>query len=115
MQHPAPNQKIRALMLQQNLVSQQPLEEQFIDCWKTVCIRGWLPIESTQTFENLLLSCGPFWFVSKLVNEITQCKYVKDMVKTMDIVFALMHLDIERCTIALLNEWLPMLLLNKLQ
>lgn len=115
MQHPAPNQKIRALMLQQNLVSQQPLEEQFIDCWKTVCIRGWLPIESTQTFENLLLSCGSFWFVSKLVNEITQCKYVKDMLKTMDIVFALMHLDIERCTISLLNEWLPMLLLNKLQ
>lgn len=113
--HPAPNQKIRALMLQQNLVTPQPLEEQFVECWKTVCIRGWLPIESTQTFDNLLQSCGPLWFVTKLVNEITQCKYMKDMLKTMDIVFALMHLDIERCTIALLNEWLPMLLLNKLQ
>lgn len=113
--HPAPNQKIRALMLTQNLISPQPLEEQFIDVWKTVSIRGWLPIESTQTLENLLQSCGPLWLVTRLVNEIMQCKYTKDMMKTMDIVFALMHLDIERCTVALLSEWIPMLLLNKLQ
>lgn len=37
------------------------------------------------------------------------------MNKTMDIVFAIMHLDMERCTIALLSQLVPMMLLNKLQ
>lgn len=110
--HPPPSQK---KMLTHNLVSPQPLEEQFVEIWKTISERGWLPIESTQTLDNLLQSCGPLWLVTKLINEIMQCKYVKDMEKTMDIVFSLMHLDIERCTVALLGEWLPMLLSNKLQ
>lgn len=33
----------------------------------------------------------------------------------MDIVFAIMHLNIEQCTITLLNSLLPMILLNKTQ
>lgn len=116
MQHDVhPNKKGRAQMLTQNLVSAVPLKDQFVEVWKTTTDRGWLPIESTQTLESLLQSCGPFWLVTKLINEIMQCKYSKDMLKTMDIVFSLMHLDIERCTIALLSDWLPMLLLNKLQ
>lgn len=113
--HPAPNQKIRALMLTKNIVSGQPLEDQFVEVWKTASERGWLPIESTQLLDSLLQSCGPLWLVTKLINEIIQCKHSKDMLKTMDIVFSLMHLDIERCTVSLLTEWLPMLLLNKLQ
>lgn len=113
--HPAPNQKLRALMPTQNLVSPNPLEEQFTEVWKTIVDLGWLPIESTQLLDNLLQSCGPFWLVSKLINEIMQCKYSREMYKTMDIVFALMHLDIERCSMALLQEWLPMILLNKNQ
>jgi len=113
--HPAGNPKIRALMLTQNLVSPLPLDEQFIEVWRTVAERGWLPIESTQILDSLLQSCGPLWLVTKLVNEILACKYVKDMTRTMDIVFAIMHLDIERCTIALLSELLPMLLRNKMQ
>ncbi|KXJ68227.1 hypothetical protein RP20_CCG004941 [Aedes albopictus] len=39
----------------------------------------------------------------------------QEMNKTMDIVFAIMHLDIERCTTALLSQLIPMMLLNKLQ
>lgn len=73
------NQKMRALMITQNIVSQQPLDDQFFDVWKTINERGWLPIESTQILDSLLQSCGPFWLVSKLVNEVLQCKYAKVM------------------------------------
>lgn len=59
----------------QNIVSQNPLEEQFFLVWKSIDERGWLPFESTQILNNLLQSGGPFWLVSKLVNEVLQCKY----------------------------------------
>lgn len=107
------NQKVRTNG--PSVISQQPLEEQFVETWKTITERGWLTIESAHIFDNLLHSCGPFWLVSKMVNEILQCKFAKDMRKLADIVFAVMHLNIEKCTAALLSDLLPMLLINKTQ
>lgn len=109
------NPKMRALMLTQNIVSATPLENQFNEVWTSIADRGWVPIEAAQILESLLNSCGPLWLVTKLVSEIFKCKYVQDMTKTMDIVFAIMHLDIEKCTVALLSQLLPSMLLNKLQ
>lgn len=69
------NQKVRSPIL--NIVSNQPLEEQFHDVWKTISARGWLSVKATQILENLLQSCGPYWMVSKMVNEILYCKFAK--------------------------------------
>lgn len=95
--------------------SQQPLEDQFNDVWKSISERGWLPIDATQILDSLLQACGAQWLVSKLMNEILHCKFVKDMKKTMDIVFAIMHLNIEKCTASLLADVMPMLLVKKAQ
>lgn len=105
-------QKIRSLS--QN-VSQQPLEDQFNEVWQSIAERGWLRIDVTQILDSLLHSCGPYWLVSKLVNEILHCKFAKELKKTMDIVFAIMHLNIERCTVTLLAEVMPMLLIKRSQ
>lgn len=109
------NQNQKACIIGHGIISQQPLEEQFVETWKTVLENGWLTIECAQIFENLYQSCGPFWLVSKLVNEILHCKFSKDMRKYADIVFAIMHLNIEKCSVALLSDLLPMLLINKTQ
>lgn len=69
--------KLRTIATTPNIVSQNPMEEQFVAVWQTIDERGWLPFESTQILENLLQSCGPFWLVSKLLNEVIQCKYSK--------------------------------------
>lgn len=69
------NQKVRSPLL--NIVSNQPLEEQFHDVWKTISVRGWLSVKATQVLDNLLQSCGPYWMVSKMVNEILYCKFAK--------------------------------------
>lgn len=113
--NPSGNPKIRALLHNQNLVSQKPMAELFDEHWKIICESCWLPVDSAQTFKSLLQSCGPFWFVNKLLDKVFQCKFIKDMEKTKDIIFAIMHLDIERCTIALLTELLPILLNSKEQ
>lgn len=69
------NQKARSAMV--NIVSNQPLEEQFHDVWKTISSRGWLSVKATQILDNLLQSCGPYWLVSKMVNEVLLCKFAK--------------------------------------
>ncbi|XP_059614559.1 mediator of RNA polymerase II transcription subunit 24 [Phlebotomus argentipes] len=112
--HPAGNAKMR-MMLTHNLVSSSPLAENFGEVWKSVQERGWLPVDAAQTLESLMQSCGPLWLVTKLVQEIFACRHISDMLRVMDIAFAIMHLDIEQCTVALLEDLLPMLLLNKLQ
>ncbi|XP_067643871.1 mediator of RNA polymerase II transcription subunit 24 isoform X2 [Eurosta solidaginis] len=106
--HPASNLKSRSITLTQNLVSQTPLSEQFREVWKTVTEHGWLPVMSAQVLESLLQSGGPTWLTRHLIQEILNCKYSKDMMKTMDIVFAVLHLDIDRNTEALLKDVIPM-------
>lgn len=69
------NQKARSPIV--NIVSNQPLEEQFHEVWRTVSNRGWLSIKVTQVLDNLLQSCGPYWLVSKMVNEVLYCKFSK--------------------------------------
>lgn len=70
------NQKMRMLSIYtHSIVSQNPLEEQFVSVWETIDERGWLPFESAQILDSLIQSCGPFWLVSKLVDEILECKY----------------------------------------
>uniref|UniRef100_A0A182JVK1 Mediator of RNA polymerase II transcription subunit 24 n=1 Tax=Anopheles christyi TaxID=43041 RepID=A0A182JVK1_9DIPT len=112
---PQINPKLRALFPSQHMVSHLPLEEQFEEAWKAIAERGWLPIETTFLLDTLLQSCGPSWLVEKLIGKLFVCKYIRDLNKTMDIIFAIMHLDIERCTIALLSQLVPMMLLNKTQ
>lgn len=74
---PVASPKMRNQLQSQSLVSQAPLEEQFEEVWKGVLEKGWLPIEATLALENLLQSCGPFWLVDKLVQQIFHCKYIR--------------------------------------
>lgn len=60
-----------------NIISNQPLEEQFHEAWKSVSNRGWLSVKAAQVLDNLLQSCGPYWLVSKMVNEVLYCKFSK--------------------------------------
>ncbi|XP_052872204.1 mediator of RNA polymerase II transcription subunit 24 [Anopheles cruzii] len=112
---PQSNPKLRALFPAQHMVAHLPLEEQFEEAWKAIAERGWLPIETTFLLDTLLQPCGPVWLVEKLIAKLFQCKYIRELNKTMDLIFAIMHLDMERCTIALLSQLVPMMLLNKQQ
>ncbi|XP_017088440.2 mediator of RNA polymerase II transcription subunit 24 [Drosophila bipectinata] len=94
--HPAPNTKSR-------LISHSPLVEQFREVWKTVLEAGHLPVRAAQTLESLLLAGGAAWLATQLVEQLLSCKYTRDMSVMMDVVFAVMHLDIEKTTEALLQ------------
>lgn len=111
--HPSGTYKPRSIALTQSLVSNTPIIEQFREVWKTVVDSGYVSVRSAQMLESLLQAGGPVWLARYLIEEILRCKYVRDMSKTMDIVFATLHLDIVRCTSALLEEVIPLLVQNR--
>ncbi|XP_013111291.2 mediator of RNA polymerase II transcription subunit 24 isoform X1 [Stomoxys calcitrans] len=111
--HPTGSLKSRSLTLTQNLVSRNPLIDQFKDVWSTVADHGWVPPRAAQVIESLLHAAGPAWLASQLVEEMLKCKYKKDMMKTLDIIFAISHLDIERVTEALLTQVVPQIINNR--
>ncbi|XP_017129534.1 mediator of RNA polymerase II transcription subunit 24 [Drosophila elegans] len=104
--HPAPNTKSR-------LISHSPLVEQFREVWRTVVDAGHLPVRAAQTLESLLLAGGAAWLATQLVEQLLACKYTRDMSRTMDVVFAAMHLDIEKTTEALLMYVVAPLMLRR--
>ncbi|CRK99434.1 CLUMA_CG012704, isoform A [Clunio marinus] len=95
------------------LYSQKPLNETFCELWKEISAKRWLPFEVAINLEQLFKSCGAFWLMKNLIEQIFKCKFIKEMETTMDIVFAVMHLNIEACTETLLRDILPIMLLNK--
>ncbi|XP_017843527.2 mediator of RNA polymerase II transcription subunit 24 [Drosophila busckii] len=105
--HPVHNTKSR-------LISNTPLIEQFREIWRSVAeAGGHLPVRAAQTLESLLLAGGSSWLVTQLVEQLLSCKYLRDMSKCMDIVFAIMHLDIERNTEALLQYVVAPMILRR--
>ncbi|KAH8376396.1 hypothetical protein KR200_004736 [Drosophila serrata] len=104
--HPASSAKSR-------LISHSPLVEQFREVWRTVVEAGHLPVRAAQTLESLLLAGGAAWLATQLVEQLLACKYTRDMSRTMDVVFAVMHLDIEKTTEALLQSVVAPLMLRR--
>nr|AAM52735.1 RE21150p [Drosophila melanogaster] len=104
--HPATSTKSR-------LISHSPLVEQFREVWRTVVDAGHLPVRAAQSLESLLLAGGAAWLSTQLVEQLLACKYTRDMSRTMDVVFAVMHLDIEKTTEALLQYVVAPLILRR--
>jgi mediator of RNA polymerase II transcription subunit 24 len=101
-------------MIQKN-AQKKSMTELFNEQWQEICVNRWLPFDVAMNLEQLFKSCGSFWMMKNLVDQMMKCKLIQEMENTMDIVFAIMHLNIEACTEALLRDILPIMLLNSNQ
>ncbi|CAH0596262.1 unnamed protein product [Chrysodeixis includens] len=110
--HPPSVPKSKALALTHNIISRQPILEQLQSVWEDIKSRGYLHIDATHIIESLLNTTGPIWFVTNLVKETLKFRYQEDLDRSIDIVLAMFHLDIEKCTEALLLHVLPQYLYN---
>lgn len=97
----------------QKHTQQKSSNDLFNDQWKEITEKKWLPFDVVMNLEQLFNNCGAFWLMKNLVDQILSCKFIKEMETTMDIVFAVMHLNIETLTESLLKDILPIMLLNK--
>ncbi|XP_015121918.1 mediator of RNA polymerase II transcription subunit 24 [Diachasma alloeum] len=113
--HPPTQSKTKALSVSHNIISKQPILEQLQSVWGDIQQRGWVTIQSTQTLESLLNTGGTLWFVANLVKESLKYRNREELDRAIDLVFAIFHLDIEHCTINLVNHVLPQYLYNSLQ
>lgn len=98
-----------------SIISRQPILEQLETVWKNVNQRGWINIQATQSLESLLNTGGSLWFVSNIVKEVLKYRYQEELDQAVDLAFAIFHLDIENCTLDLINHIIPQYLYNSLQ
>lgn len=110
--HPPSVPKSKPIILSHSIISRQPILEQLNTVWEDIKSRGYLHIDATHIIESLLNTTGPVWFVTNLVKETLKFRYQEDLDRTVDIVLAMFHLDIERCTEALISHVLPQYLYN---
>ncbi|XP_046388735.1 mediator of RNA polymerase II transcription subunit 24 [Ischnura elegans] len=113
--HPPTLSKSKVLTLSHCIVSHLPISEQLQTIWGGIHKRGWVTVEATHTLESLLNTGGSQWFVSNLVKEVLKYHYREDLDKAVDLAFAIFHLDIENCNLALLLHVLPQYLQNQMQ
>ncbi|XP_008208388.1 mediator of RNA polymerase II transcription subunit 24 [Nasonia vitripennis] len=107
--------KTKVLTVSHSITSKYPILEQLQQIWQGIYQRGWINIQATQSLESLLKTGGPLWFVSNLVKELLKIQYQEELDRSLDLIFAILHLDIENSTLDLINNVLPQYLYNSLQ
>lgn len=110
--HPPLAPKSKILPFSHCIVSRQPILEQLQFVWEDIKTRGYLHIDATHIVESLLNTAGPVWFVTNLVKEMLKFRYQDDLDRSVDIILAMFHLNIEKCTESLLLHVLPQYLYN---
>lgn len=98
-----------------SIISRQPILEQLESVWQNINQRGWINIQATQSLESLLNTGGSLWFVTNIVKEVLKYRYQEELDRAVDLAFAIFHLDIENCTLDLINHIIPQYLHNSLQ
>ena len=98
-----------------SIISRQPILEQLENEWGNINQRGWINIQATQSLESLLNTGGSLWFVTNIVKEVLKYRYQEELDQAVDLAFSIFHLDIENCTLDLINHIIPQYLYNSLQ
>ncbi|KAM0725562.1 Mediator of RNA polymerase II transcription subunit 24 [Formica fusca] len=113
--HPPTQSKTKVLSMSHSIISRQPILEQLESVWQNINQRGWINIQATQSLESLLNTGGSSWFVTNIVKEVLKYRYQEELDQAVDLAFAIFHLDIENCTLDLINHLIPQYLDNSLQ
>ncbi|XP_032685041.1 mediator of RNA polymerase II transcription subunit 24 [Odontomachus brunneus] len=112
--HPPTQSKTKVLSMSNSIISRQPILEQLESVWQNINQRGWINIQATQSLESLLNTGGSLWFVANIVKEVLKYRYQEELDRAVDLAFAIFHLDIENCTLDLINHIIPQYLHNSL-
>jgi mediator of RNA polymerase II transcription subunit 24 len=95
------------------LFSNVPLKESLKSTWQRVSSLGYVDLPSLWSLRDLYRVGGSRWFAESLVDELLSVVYQDDLDKLTDTLVALMHLDLERCTLELVEHVLPAHLQSK--
>lgn len=85
----------------------KPLKDCLLELWHKITAKGWLDIESAWKLNYLLKTGGPHWFTTVLVEDLLSAIYQDDLNKQTELLRAVLHIDIEQTTVALLLHVVP--------
>uniref|UniRef100_A0A8D8R5F2 Mediator of RNA polymerase II transcription subunit 24 n=2 Tax=Cacopsylla melanoneura TaxID=428564 RepID=A0A8D8R5F2_9HEMI len=104
--------KTKVITLSHCIVSKGNISDQLHSVWESSITKGWLTIEAAHTFQSMINTCGAEWLVTNLIKELLKLLFEYELNTAVNLVFSIFHLDIEKCTLRLL-ELLPQYLHNK--
>ncbi len=87
--------------------SQEPLEDALRALWTKVCAKGYVDIESAWQVHYFFKAGGAHWFTTVLTNSLLEVSYQDDLAKQTELLRAILHIDIEQTTLALLHCVIP--------
>ena len=85
----------------------EPLEESLIDLWQKICAKGFVEIESAWKLHFLYKAGGAHWLTSVLIKSLLKVSYQDDLNKQTELLKAILHIEIEKTTLALLQYVVP--------
>ena len=85
----------------------EPLEESLIDLWQKICAKGFVEIESAWKLNFLYKAGGAHWLTSVLIKSLLKVSYQDDLNKQVELLKAILHIEIEQTTLALLQHVIP--------
>ncbi|XP_026686224.1 mediator of RNA polymerase II transcription subunit 24-like [Diaphorina citri] len=109
---PPVSPKTKVLTLSHCIVSKGSISDQLHSVWESCIAKGWLTIQAAHTFQSMINTCGAEWLVTNLIKEMLKLLFELELNIAVNLVFSIFHLDIEKCTLLLL-EHLPQYLHNK--
>lgn len=77
--------------------------------------RSWLDQAGIRTLDTLLAVGGPNWFVGALIRLLFRFDHAIDLSRAVSLIFGLLHLEIQQCSLCLLVNILPGYLLKSNQ
>lgn len=81
--------------------------ESLLATWTHVNNLGYLDMDSVWIFQDLFKICGAKWLVGILVKDLLSLVYVDEIQKKTEMLIAILHVELEECTLALLLHVVP--------
>lgn len=85
----------------------EPLETSLMELWTKICNKGFVDIESAWKMQYLFKTGGAHWFTSVLIKALLGVSYQDELTKQTELLRAILHIDIEQTTLALLYHTIP--------
>ena len=89
-----------------------PLAELVENTFNSIHSRSWLDVKSTHEIQSLFKVGGAEWFVESMIRQLLRKDHATELSRSVGLIFGLMHVDLNKCSMALVSQVIPSYLMS---